>query len=180
MKTPEEGDGECYTFLEPNSYDPYLDSLADVFSQLREILEAFNRGVITFYRVSAQIDYTAQFFSDYGSVMPSPLLEISNRELSWKLYEAFVRSKLGERGRGLPFPFFADYLAEVSDVNVLSLELDRVSGRCDNLSRILTSILGVLYSIARVALLVIAFTSLRSVPESLYIDSWTRFMANIS
>jgi hypothetical protein len=59
-------------------------------------------------------------------------------------------------------------------------ELEDFKNQWDSVSRSLTIFAGFVYSVARVALLVIAFTSLRSAPEDLYTTSWARFMPHIS
>ena len=51
----------------------------------------------------------------------------------------------------------------------------------DQVTRVLTISIGILYTIARLTILVLLFTSLREVPEGIYINtSWPRFLPNIS
>jgi len=100
---------------------------------------------------------------------------------SWRLYEACVGSDLKEKGIELPHFYLEEYLAaELSrmaeDFNFIQLGMFR----SDTITGVLSLVAGTLYGIARMALLLVAFTSLRSVPEALYTDSWTRYMANIS
>ena len=52
---------------------------------------------------------------------------------------------------------------------------------CNLVSRVLTVSIGILYTIARLTILVLLFTSLRAVPEGIYTNtSWPRFLPNIS
>ena len=99
----------------------------------------------------------------------------------WRLYEAYVGSTFKNKGVHLPHFYLEQHLER--DLSAAQSEWSQIhqdSARFDRVSGVLSLIAGILYGLARIALLVIAFTSLRSAPKALYIDSWIRFMANIS
>jgi hypothetical protein len=97
------------------------------------------------------------------------------------MYEDFLRKKFRAEGHSIPDGYFFDHILDQRDgLFDQWFDTEKVRARCDQLSMIVASFSGILYTIARAALLVVAFTSLRSVPEELYITSWTRFMPNIS
>lgn len=127
----------------------------------------------TFVANNVNIDRIFNIHGDknHGEILPS-----------WRKYEDFVKAKFKARGVDIPDGCYCDHL--LAQKNILLNESIKVHNftrkNGDQISRAITIFAGILYSIARVALLVICFTSLRSVPEDLYVTSWTRFMPNIS
>jgi hypothetical protein len=99
----------------------------------------------------------------------------------WGKYETFVSDKLRADGCDVPMSSIVEYLLARETIIVeQNQELEDFKNQWDSVSRSLTIFAGFVYSVARVALLVIAFTSLRSAPEDLYTTSWARFMPHVS
>ncbi|CZR66966.1 uncharacterized protein PAC_16865 [Phialocephala subalpina] len=99
----------------------------------------------------------------------------------WLKYEKFVSDKLSAEGHDIPAGSMVEYLLDrESTILPHHRDLEAFKKHYDLMSRSLTIFAGIVYSIARVALLIIAFTSLRSVPRDLYVTSWTRFMPDVS
>jgi hypothetical protein len=100
---------------------------------------------------------------------------------SWKLYEDFVRDRFKAEEQSVPDGYYLEYLVE-QKYTIFQQEddADAFQMRCYQFSRVVAIFSGTLYAISRAALIVVAFTSLRSVPEELYVTSWTRFMPNVS
>ena len=68
--------------------------------------------------------------------------------------------------------------ARFKDLRDRDIELQRT---CNQASRFLTISISILYTIARLTILVLLFTSLRAAPEEIYTNtSWPRFLPNIS
>jgi hypothetical protein len=59
-------------------------------------------------------------------------------------------------------------------------KLEKVISPRDLTSQITTIIGGILNAVVRMILLALAFAALRSVPEGVYITTWTKFLPNIS
>ncbi|KAE8446053.1 hypothetical protein EG329_012561 [Mollisiaceae sp. DMI_Dod_QoI] len=101
----------------------------------------------------------------------------------WKKLEDFVTNTLRDERPSVTIPKerLIDFLsAQRPDLVKQWEENRRFEHICELITRSLNLITGILYSIARVALLVVAFTSLRSVPEDLYTTSWTRYLPHFS
>jgi hypothetical protein len=98
----------------------------------------------------------------------------------WRLYEACLGSHHKEKRTNLPHSSLEEYLpTDFGGVCEQHSLIRKDIDRSKMVSKVLSLIASLLYGIARIALLVIAFSSLRSVPEALYTESRTRFIANI-
>ena len=100
----------------------------------------------------------------------------------WDEYEEYLKTKIVFAGPGAPpiccLRFIIDMKARVKSLGERSGKFRRT---CDQASRFLTISTGIIYTIARVTILVLLFTSLRSVPEGIYeATPWTRSLPNIS
>lgn len=61
------------------------------------------------------------------------------------------------------------------------VEMKQLERACTRASTFLTICSGIVYACARLTIVVLLFTSLRSVPEGVYLNTpWTRFLPNIS
>ncbi len=100
----------------------------------------------------------------------------------WKEYEASLKRRVSKKGITLPEEGFRDSLVAIRD-KILRRET-RLKAReqeCDAASRALTIITSVIYALARLILLAILFSSLRSVPAAVYDDvDWIRFVPHFA
>ncbi len=98
----------------------------------------------------------------------------------WGEYEAQLRQKLREKGITLPEQSYRNGIVAIqAEVKIREQRLASIETACDTVSRVLTIITSVLYAITRLIILTILFTSLRSVPSSVYDDvEWSRFLPN--
>ncbi|KAE8452661.1 hypothetical protein EG329_013920 [Mollisiaceae sp. DMI_Dod_QoI] len=133
-------------------------------SKLAPIIPALSQGMIHEIRSLAKC------------IARSPTARVS-----WKKYEDFVRAKIIAEGELVPEESCLEYLLfEDTVIYNHVMESLKPIRRRRAFSRTWTIFAGIFYAIARVALLIIAFTSLRSAPKELYVTSWTRFMPNVS
>ena len=100
----------------------------------------------------------------------------------WDDYEEYLKTKLDP---AVPSISKIHYLRSIVNMEARFASLGRKSDNlkriCDQVSRVLTISIGILYTIARLTILVLLFTSLRSVPEGIYVNTaWPRFLPNIS
>jgi hypothetical protein len=100
----------------------------------------------------------------------------------WKEYEEYLKKKLDNTRYA---PLTIGCLDSIFDMDAKFDELDqnryRWQQNCDQVARFTTIGTGILYAIARLMILVLLFTSLRSVPKGVYENTpWTRFLPNIS
>jgi len=99
----------------------------------------------------------------------------------WEKFEDFVKDRLRLDGEDVPEGSFVEcFLPRESATIAQDQSLQTFRRHCDRVSRVITIVAGIFYTIARIALLVIAFTSLRSVPEDVYTTSWTQFLPHVS
>jgi hypothetical protein len=144
------------------------EEMYDFFIQWHWILNHAMNGPASMVRY--QLRWACQIASNRGSSSPS-----------WKMYEDFVRKKFEDDEISVPDGYFLEhFLAQKENATQKVEEIEPCTRRCDRFSSALTLIAGIVYTIARVSLLVIAFTSLRSVPKDLYENSWTRLIPYIS
>jgi hypothetical protein len=100
----------------------------------------------------------------------------------WWAYEAYLKSKLRDLDPDLRTLCVRDFLIDTRRP-ISSLRGDRevFVRKCDRASKFITIISSIIYAVSRLAILILLFTSLRSVPEAVYENSpWTRFLPNIS
>ena len=84
----------------------------------------------------------------------------------WGKYEDFIKDRLRLDDEDVPEGSFVEYfLPRESATIIQDQSLQTFKRHCDRVSRVIAIAAGIFYTIARIALLVIAFTSLRSVPE---------------
>ena len=100
----------------------------------------------------------------------------------WDEYEDYLKTKLDP---AVPSISKIHYLRSIVNMKARYASLGRKSDglkrTCDEASRVLTISIGILYTIARLTILVLLFTSLRAVPEGIYINTpWPRFLPSIS
>ena len=91
----------------------------------------------------------------------------------WDEYEDYLKTKLDPA------------VSKISAIRCLAMDLkdrsDKLKRTYDQVSRFLTISIGILYTIARLTILVLLFTSLRAAPEGIYKNTpWPRFLPNIS
>ena len=117
-------------------------------------------------------------FSDFTDVDDR---DIKAAEL-WDEYEEYLKTKLDP---AVPEISAIRYLSFI--VNMKATEMDhrarieKLKRTCDQASRFLTISIGILYTIARLTILVLLFTSLRAAPEEIYKNTaWPRFLPSIS
>ena len=104
------------------------------------------------------------------------------RDKMWDDYEDYLKTKLDPAGPRVPaiccLSFILDMMVKFKYLNART---DKIKRNCDQASRILIISIGILYMAARVTILVLLLTSLRLVPEGIYVNTpWTRFLPNIS
>ena len=100
----------------------------------------------------------------------------------WDDYEDYLKTKLDPAGPRVPT---IRCLSSILDIEAkfkyLIARTDKLKRNWDQASRFLVISIGILYMAARVTILVLLFTSLRLVPEGIYVNTpWTRFLPNIS
>ena len=100
----------------------------------------------------------------------------------WDEYEEYLKTKLDPAVPSIStihcLSFMVNMQGRSAFLEERSNELKRT---CNQVSRVFTISIGILYTIARLTILVLLFTSLRAVPEGIYTNtSWPRFLPNIS
>ena len=112
--------------------------------------------------------------------------DIGNRYIKvaelWDEYEDYLKTKLDPAAPEISaircLGFIVNMKARAKYLRYRNKELKRTY---DQASRYLTISVGILYTIARLTILVLLFTSLRAVPEEIYKNTlWPRFLPNIS
>ncbi|KAE9377341.1 hypothetical protein N431DRAFT_463116 [Stipitochalara longipes BDJ] len=181
LKPPEESEGECITLIDSDVYHRKFNMRAIDLRYFYKCWESFKIGDISFIdlldSISTLVHTGNLMLQSLETQYPGPY----GRQYSWILYEAVVGSDFKAKGKDLPHFYLEQYLAtELSNVVEQWSQIHQGMARSDMVSGVLSLAAGIVYGIARMALLVVAFTSLRKVPEELYTNSWTRFMPNIS
>ena len=100
----------------------------------------------------------------------------------WDEYEDYLKTKLDPAVPEISaircLGFILNMKARAKDLGDSS---DKLQLTYDQLARVITISVGILYTIARLTILVLLFTSLRAVPEEIYKNTpWPRFLPNIS
>lgn len=121
------------------------------------------------------------FWSQFGWFVDMGDRYIKAAEL-WDEYEEYLKTKFDPAVPKIPaircLGFMINMKARAEDLMDRSNELKRTYNQA---SRFLTISVSILYTIARLTILVLLFTSLRAVFEEIYKNTpWPRFLPNIS
>jgi hypothetical protein len=162
----------------------YDDRPRAIWEQLRRFIRCWRevkQGVI--YRQFAnprfllEYDWILQQDEDGGS---SHNFELCARH--WRAYEAYLKTKLRDLAPDLRGFCVRDFIpSNRARIEALKEKKKAFEKNCNRASTFVTISSGILYAVSRLVILVLLFTSLRSVPEGVYEDSpWTRFLPSIS
>ena len=100
----------------------------------------------------------------------------------WDDYEEYLKTTLDPAVPSISTIHCLSFMVNMKDrAKSLLDKSNKLKRTCDQVSRVLTISIGILYTTARLTILVLLFTSLRAVPEGIYTNtSWPRFLPNIS
>ncbi|KAI0197629.1 hypothetical protein F4808DRAFT_463499 [Astrocystis sublimbata] len=155
--------------------DPYFQNTVGFAGSLRDIHYSRKRteeqplNAERVHAVAFNLSYLEKLCSDGG-------LEF------WEDFESYLREKYTASGASLPETKCISYLSGASSrfkEGCNRLEAERRA--FDRASRFLLISTGTLYAASRLIILVLLFTSLRSVPKGVYDNTpWTRFLPSFS
>ncbi|KXH48318.1 hypothetical protein CNYM01_08946 [Colletotrichum nymphaeae SA-01] len=112
----------------------------------------------------------------YGDAMQStPAVQVD----FWQGYENYIRTKFGIRDPEISDRGWIDYILraykEMDEENL------KLRGLLDKASSIITIVSGLVYTVARLTILILLFTCLRETPVDVYrVTPWVNFLPNIS
>jgi hypothetical protein len=97
-------------------------------------------------------------------------------------YEDFVRRKLRLPATALPNTTCIDHVLRAFGETVDAMRsMEALQRACSRASTLLTLCSSIVYTVARLMIMALLFTSLRAVPAGVYEDTpWTRFLPSIS
>jgi hypothetical protein len=121
--------------------------------------------------------YQVQFYV-FDNLMRDPVLFGQQ----WNQYEGYLRSTISSLKPELREFCVRDVVAgKIPDLDSLNEKSLDFLKKCNRASQYLATVSSIIYAAARIATLVLVFSSLRSVPDSVYEDvQWTRFLPHIS
>ena len=100
----------------------------------------------------------------------------------WDEYEEYLKTKLDPAVTSIPAVHSLRFMVNMKVRSRYLLKKSKdLTTTCNQASAVLTISISILYTIGRLTILVLLFTSLRVVPKEVYVNtSWPRFLPDIS